>query len=432
MISEILVTPLDLFMAYMLISFALGSDESKQLSIKQELFIGGSAFLLSTAAIISNNNFLDIGIMCLYVCVSVHMKTYSKRIRKIFSVMLLTLIAFLPFNTLIFVMNIAGISYLDARVSAISVVAAVADCFVAFWVYWQRKKYEDKMAIHFTKYEYIFCAFIFLMTLFFGEVLNPKNNYINQNVLANSNGSYLVGFITIAVIFSNVIFIIMIWTSKTSYYYKQINIINQQYIQNELQYFKIYKQAQDDVRRFRHDMKHHIQHLDQLCKEKKFQELQNYLLGFQDEWETTNFSHYQTGDDNVDSILNAKALQFQKENISFSLSGAFSTELRLSAFDLCAIFSNAIDNAIEENQRIPQGMERYIHFSIRRNNHYYIISIENPLSSPIDHIEQTKKADKINHGFGIYNIREKAEKSGGSISIRQAQEKFTLDILLPI
>lgn len=432
MVMEFFVIPCDLFMITMLISFVVGLDERKQLSRKKEFFIGGLTFVFMAVSLMLQHDNLYIGAEFLYVCISIYLRTSSKRVQKFFSLTFLMLIAFMPLNTFIFILNVLGITFADSRSSAIATIAVLADCAVIFWVFRQRKKYGDRMVIHFTPLEYALSILILFLTVFLGEILNPENGHISLSILENATDLFLLVAVTVVVVFNNMVFIFMIWRSKTSEYYKQLNIRNKQYIESELHYFEIYKHAQDDIRKFRHDMKHHIGRMEQLCKYKNYKKLHDYLHDFQDDWETITHLLYQTGDDNVDAILNARGLQFQNKNIQFSLSGAFANKLRLSPFDLCTIFSNAIDNAIEENQRIDSDSQRYISFSIRRNHYYYVVTIENPLNDPTGNSERTKKKDKSNHGFGLYSIREKAEKNGGTITMRQEQDRFILDILLPI
>ena len=109
----------------------------------------------------------------------------------------------------------------------------------------------------------------------------------------------------------------MIWRSKTSEYYKQLNKLNQQYIKQELEYFETYRQAQEDIRIFRHDMKHHINRIVQLCADSDITSLKNYVSELHDNWDVTLEAVYQTGDSNVDAILNAKVQQMHRNNIPF-------------------------------------------------------------------------------------------------------------------
>ena len=45
---------------------------------------------------------------------------------------------------------------------------------------------------------------------------------------------------------------------------------------------------------------------------------------------------------------------------------------------------------------------------------------------------RTSKDDPRNHGFGLFSIREKTEKNGGSVQIQRIEGVFLLSIFLPI
>ena len=69
-----------------------------------------------------------------------------------------------------------------------------------------------------------------------------------------------------------------------------------------------------------------------------------------------------------DLVLNRKLHQFifetyhymaKEYGIAFDVSGSFHSGLALSALEICTIFSNALDNAIEGNLRIEDRSKRY-------------------------------------------------------------------------
>lgn len=432
MLLEILVIPLEILTMTMLVSFATGYYNQNLLSLKQELLLGGITFVLVTLSVVFNKDGLYVGFMLLYIVALIFTRCTVQRIQKIFLTLFLALLTYFPLNTITMLLNVLKSYNVLEHDSAVSIMGALADCLIIFGVYHYRKSQDDRTAIHFSLAEYVLCIFIFLFTAIVGTGLNPATGIFNNSILESTTNKILASIIALTITFINLLFLVMIWRSKTSEYYKQLNKLNQQYIKQELEYFETYKQAQEDIRIFRHDMKHHINRIVQLCTDLDITSLKNYVSELNDNWDETLGSVYQTGDSNVDAILNAKVQQMHRNNISFSLSGAFVNSLSLSSFDLCAIFSNAIDNAIEENQKIMPESSRFISLSIRRNNFYYIISLENPMSVISTFDTTTTKADSHNHGFGLRSIREKVAKHGGTITIKNIGQHFILDLFLPI
>lgn len=432
MVIKLVTALLDIFLLTMLMSFVIDARDRRLFSGKCWLVYAGITWLLLAGTILLKSDGFYLLVMLGYICACIWSMTAVRRVKTVFATMLLTLIAGFPLNTLVFVLNVMGISLVDGERDAwLPVCTALADCAVIFWVYRQRKKYEEELAIRFTAVEYGAAVFLFLLTTFLGMILNPKSGELNAVVLETGSGDFLVTMLTVLVVFNNVFFLVMVWRSKTIDYYQRLNDLNAQYVENELQYFESYKQAQEDIRTFRHDMKHHMSRLAQLCEADDTAALAAYLANYQDEWEKVGYHLYQTGNDHIDAILNGRSAQFRKAQIDVEVAGAFLEPLPLTPFDTCAIFANAVDNAIEENQRLGDADERWIRFTIRKNQRYYVIALENPLARNGEMPGRTSKDDPRSHGFGLYSIREKTEKNGGTVQIERREGRFVLSIFLP-
>jgi sensor histidine kinase regulating citrate/malate metabolism len=101
---------------------------------------------------------------------------------------------------------------------------------------------------------------------------------------------------------------------------------------------------------------------------------------------------------------------------------------RISAFDICTILSNALDNAIEACRGAEDGTDRNITVKCVLKNDTQVISISNP-SRGADPQLKTTKEDKELHGFGLNNIRRTVEGMGGTMEITQNGSEFLLDIM---
>ncbi|MDO4280140.1 MAG: ATP-binding protein [Peptococcaceae bacterium] len=261
--------------------------------------------------------------------------------------------------------------------------------------------------------------------------LNPFA-WVNYRIESTDIQLYISACFSVIVVIADVLYFISLWKSKTTDYLKQLDQRNKEYIEQELQYFESYKRSQEDIRGFRHDMKHHLTHLEQLCDEGNLSAVQDYLRALQGHWEETAKALVHTGDDTVDAILSAKISKMQRAHIAFKLSGAFAGALSMSPFDICTIFANALDNAIEANQRVPDEKHRLIALAISRCDLYYMISLENTMTTERPYTGRTTKSDGLNHGYGLRSIREKVEQNGGTMTITTETGHFRLDILLPM
>ena len=72
--------------------------------------------------------------------------------------------------------------------------------------------------------------------------------------------------------------------------------------------------------------------------------------------------------------------------------------------------------------------KRFIKIQIGYYNEYLSIIIVN--SSLAEKDLKTSKKDKVNHGYGLVNIKKTVEKYNGNLKIEQAHESFKVDIIL--
>lgn len=88
----------------------------------------------------------------------------------------------------------------------------------------------------------------------------------------------------------------------------------------------------------------------------------------------------------------------------------------ISETDLCSLFSNLLDNAIEAVSLLPEE-ERYINVKARCNKIMLIVETQNPVKENIKvekgKLPKTTKANKTDHGLGLSIIEKIAKQSGG-------------------
>ncbi len=240
-----------------------------------------------------------------------------------------------------------------------------------------------------------------------------------------SNVSALVLTITV---------IVLVMQGNKSAYYENIAALNEKYLHAEIQHFQAYRQTQTETRRVRHDMKNHMQSMLYLAKEEKFEDLKKYL-------ETINLSveqldaELQCGNSLADAICNEKNQLALHKGISFEIEGRMPESVKIEQVDICTIFANALDNAIEaqDNENMKK---KWIKLEISCQGEIVFFRFTNPMDSTklrCKHMGTSKK-DKINHGFGLQNIRFSVEKYNGEMSTTiyedDADSIFSLEIML--
>ena len=140
-----------------------------------------------------------------------------------------------------------------------------------------------------------------------------------------------------------------------------------------------------------------------------------------------------TGDDILDTVLTEKSLVCREHGIVLSVVADGSALDFLDPVDEYTLFGNALDNAVEAVEKLPEN-ERRIDLQIRPAAGMTLLKLSNPYSGTVitdGETLKTSKADSDYHGFGVRNIRSIAEKYGGIVKIDTADGVFALQISFP-
>ncbi len=233
-------------------------------------------------------------------------------------------------------------------------------------------------------------------------------------------------------------FLILVIVSRKNEIQK--NAIQEEYISSELEYIEQYKKNQEETRRFRHDIINNLSMVSALLKDEKKEEAENYLdelLG-----NVRGMSpKYVTGDEMLDCLIGMKITRMEASGIDFILDGTCAGGLRMKPVDVCTVFANALDNAIEACERMADDSEKRIRFEIKQAGQFFNLRLSNTYQDDTDKktgprvfkagSRNTSKKDKDLHGYGSINIMDTVEKYNGMIKEESKDSVFTLSIMLP-
>lgn len=203
-------------------------------------------------------------------------------------------------------------------------------------------------------------------------------------------------------------------------------ILHNQYIQ-----YKQAREAVDMINYKYHDLKHHI---IVLRAEENAEKRNEYLN--QMEEELLNYeSQNKTGNKILDVLLTTKGLYCQKHNITLTCVVDGTLFEFMKPMDICSIFGNALDNAIECELKIADKEKRLIHVSAYSQKNFLIIRFENYYEGEVylgDDLPATTKKDSEFHGYGLKSLRYIVKKYGGAVDLSTQEQWFNLKILIPI
>jgi len=204
------------------------------------------------------------------------------------------------------------------------------------------------------------------------------------------------------------------------------NVLENQYLQ--------YKQSRESIELINykyHDLKHQI---EVLRKEQDPEKRNAFLNKMENEIKQYELQN-KTGNGVLDTVLTSKSMYCDKHGIT--LTSVVDGHLLdfMETMDICSIFGNALDNAIESVLKIEQKERRLIHLTVARQKAFLMIRLENYFEGDLEYekgqLESTKK-DKAYHGYGIKSIRYTVNKYDGAVDIDTKDHWFNLKILIPL
>lgn len=203
-------------------------------------------------------------------------------------------------------------------------------------------------------------------------------------------------------------------------------ILHNQYVQ-----YQQSQEAMDLIHYKYHDLKHHI---IALRAQEDAQKRDAYLDKMEEE--IRNFeAQNRTGNDVLDTLLNAKMLQCMKRDISMTCVVDGTLFSFMDTMDICSLFGNALDNAIEYEEKITEKEKRLIHVTACAQKNFLVVRFENYCEEQMDFGKAFPATTKDNiqfHGYGLKSLRYTARKYGGEVSVNTENNWFVLKVLIPM
>ena len=199
--------------------------------------------------------------------------------------------------------------------------------------------------------------------------------------------------------------------------------------EKEKEQYHVSRDTIDMINRKCHDLKHQmaaLRHCSDSQREESLQEMEQAALIYD--------AAVQTGNEVLDTVLTEKSLLCEQRKIQWTCMADGRGLTGMHPVDLYALVGNALDNAIEYVQKLPDPTKRVVSVNLFRRDDLSVLQIENYCEDPPefrDGLPVTTKPDHTVHGFGMKSIRQTAEKYGGSLSVRVEDHVFILCIVIP-
>ena len=194
--------------------------------------------------------------------------------------------------------------------------------------------------------------------------------------------------------------------------------------------YRNYQTTFDVINMKYHDLKHQIAGLRAEMSE---EERTKWIDSLEQELESYS-PEMETGNSVLDTLIAGKMMNCRANKIKITCVAEGDILDFMHVGDICTIFGNALDNAIESVTFIEDPEKRLIHMSISQKKNFVVIQINNYCENNIvmkNGYPVTTKADKGNHGFGLKSIRYTLEKYHGMLNIAVNDSWFELKMLIP-
>lgn len=181
--------------------------------------------------------------------------------------------------------------------------------------------------------------------------------------------------------------------------------------------------SQNKLRALRHDMNSHLIALESYFDHDDITGGKQYISTLVDQFQQTTPT-INTGNNALDAILSAKRSLAESKGIAFHTSITVQKDLPIAPEDCSVIFGNALDNALEACDRLPEDSEKLIEIFLQQDATSINCKITNTAPPNDEKNFATSKADKANHGFGMKNIKEALEKYPSLYNFKQQENQF--------
>ncbi|MBN2604647.1 MAG: GHKL domain-containing protein [Bacilli bacterium] len=186
------------------------------------------------------------------------------------------------------------------------------------------------------------------------------------------------------------------------------------------------------MRSWRHDYHNHLQKLKAHIMLDQIKEANQYLHELEIDLDSVN-QLVESGNVNLDAILNSKLSLATKNNIEINYKAQVPKKLSISDIDLCVLIGNLIDNAVEACQKMQHENPRFIRLYIGIFKQQLYISVTNSTNEIIRKLDSEYITTKRgNHGHGLKRINNIVDKYDGYINRQNEPNVFVTEVLLPL
>jgi len=429
---EFITLIINIFFAYFFSNIFLASKELNKKNIIG--LVGVSSIICTVCHLLWGITLNEIGIIITFLII-----IFAFNERLIFKVLLIILFMLLTYNLEVFIEFSVSIiyrsNYTDFFITNFELynltLALLRVLVLLIFNYLSKLKViNEKIYLKDLSRKYILTlSFILVSSLVFTVLVDYMLSDISFR-----NYNIPVAFLFFTLFMGSIIMIgvlIMVQKNYKENLLKSNTELLQLQLKNQLSHYNQMKEYLEETRKLKHDLHNHMHSLKYLIKKAAYEDALKYIYDINDSMHKLTFE-IDTGSVIFDAIYIEKNKVAMEKDIELINIKCMNQELAIKSFDLCVIVSNSLDNAIEACSELADNSKKKILVeSYIKNNHWiYRVTNSSKHVKITDNFVDTSKGDKLNHGYGIRNMKEIVVKYDGGFNIEYSDDLFVLEIVM--
>lgn len=189
------------------------------------------------------------------------------------------------------------------------------------------------------------------------------------------------------------------------------------------------KALQEASATYRHDMRHMINLLSGYVAEGNLEKTKELLDTYKGNLDAITPVRYCANETVNIAISYFKELS-KKKGVEFMVSAALPEQLPYLDTDICALVSNAVENATKAAGKMPEG-QRKVEIILKTYEGNFLMSVRNGYCNSVLIKNGIPYTDEPGHGYGTKSIAAIAKKYNGNV-IFKANAEFEVKVAMPL
>ncbi len=189
------------------------------------------------------------------------------------------------------------------------------------------------------------------------------------------------------------------------------------------------QKSQENTIIYRHDMRHHLNLINSYLTDNNQVEAQKYISEVEKSIQGAVVKKY-CRNYTVNLILSSYIAKAKNEGVAVETQIDLPENTAVSDMDLCVIFANSIENAVNACKVIPNEKDRIIKIICKTKNNRPSIQITNGYVGTVSFVNDMPVSAEENHSLGTKSIAAVTQKYGGVYSFTGNDGLFQTSIIL--